>query len=65
MPHYAKFHLGLHCLGVSGTLTDSEEPNELLHMAAVHQGLHCLLRKKQTSRQEIHHFIEYFDWQTP
>ena len=27
-----------------GTLTNSEDPDEMLHNAAFHQGLHCFLR---------------------
>ena len=27
-----------------GTMTNSEDPNEMLHKAAFHQGLHCLLK---------------------
>ena len=32
-----------------GTLTNSEEPDEMQHNAAFHQGLHCLLGLKQPS----------------
>ena len=32
-----------------GTLTKSEDPDEMQHNAAFHQGLHCLLRLKQPS----------------
>ena len=28
------------------------------HRAVAHKGLHCFLRKKQSSRIEINHFIE-------
>ena len=38
-----------------GTLTKSEDPDEMQHYAAIHQGLHCLLRLKQSSWTEIHH----------
>ena len=38
-----------------GTLTNSEDPDEMQHHAAFHQDLHCLLRLKQLSRTEIHH----------
>ena len=30
-----------------GTLANSEDPDEMQHIAAFHQGLHCLLRLKQ------------------
>ena len=30
----------------TGTLANSEDPDEMPHYAAVHQGLHCLLRRK-------------------
>ena len=39
-----------------GTLTNSEDPDEMQHNAAFHQGLHCLLRLKQQT--EIHHNLE-------
>ena len=38
-----------------GTLTNSEDPDEMQHHAAFHQGLHCLLRLKRPSGTEIHH----------
>ena len=41
-----------------GTLTNSEEPDEMQHNAAFHQGLHCLLRRKQFSVTRIHHNLE-------
>ena len=41
-----------------GTLTNSEDPDEMQHNAAFHQGLHCLLRLKQPSGTEIHHYSE-------
>ena len=28
----------------TGTFTNSEDQDEMLHIAAFHQGLHCLLR---------------------
>ena len=37
-----------------GTLTNSEDPDEMQQNAAFHQGLHYLLRFKQPSGQEIH-----------
>ena len=36
-----------------GTLTNSEDPDEMQHNAAFHQCLHCLLRLKLTSDKEI------------
>ena len=41
-----------------GTLTNSEDTDEMPHKAPFHQGLHCLLRLKQSSGTDIHHFIE-------
>ena len=41
-----------------GTLTNSEDPDEMQHNAAFHQGLHCLLRLKQPSGAEIHLDLE-------
>ena len=41
-----------------GTLTNSEDPDEMQHNAAFHQGLHCLLGLKQPSVAEIHHNSE-------
>ena len=32
-----------------GTLTNSEDPDEMQHNAAFYQGLHCLPRVKQPS----------------
>ena len=32
-----------------GTLTNSEDPDEMQHNAAFHQGLHFLVRTKQHS----------------
>ena len=40
-----------------GTLTNSEDSDEMQHSAAFHQGLHCLLRLKQPSGTEIHHSL--------
>ena len=40
-----------------GTLANSEDPDEMQHIAAFHQGLHCLLKLKQPklpSGTEIH-----------
>ena len=36
-----------------GTLANSEDPEEMQHIAAFHQGLHCLLRLKRSSKKEI------------
>ena len=38
-----------------GTLANSEDPDEMQHIAAYYQGLHCLLGLKQPSWTEIHH----------
>ena len=46
---------------LTGTLANSEDPDEMPHEAAFHQGLHCLLRQKQSPEIEIHNFIEMFD----
>ena len=39
-------------------LANSEDPDEMQHLAAFHQGLHCLLRLKQPSGTEIHHYLK-------
>ena len=36
-----------------GTLTNSEDPDEMLPNAAFHQGLHCLLRQNPSAEKEI------------
>ena len=36
-----------------GTLTNSDDPDEMPHNGAFHQGLHCLLRQNQSSEKEI------------
>ena len=41
-----------------GTLSNSEDPDEMQHHAAFHQGLHCLLISKQPSGIEIYHNLE-------
>ena len=41
-------------LSVPGTLTSSEDLDEMQHIAAFHQGRHCLLGLKQSSGTEIH-----------
>ena len=38
-----------------GTLTNTEDPDEMQHDAAFHQGLHCLRRLKQPSVKERYH----------
>ena len=38
----------------TGSLENSEDPDEMQHHAAFHQVLHCLPRLKQTSGTEIH-----------
>ena len=40
------------------TLTNSEDPDEMQHIAAFHQDLHCLLRLKQPSGTEKHKNLE-------
>ena len=39
-----------------GTLTNSEDPDEMQHNAAFHQGLHYLLRQK-SMRKKIQFFF--------
>ena len=39
--HFSPFHLRYR---LTGTLTKSEDPDEMLHRAAFYQGLHCFLR---------------------
>ena len=39
---------------LKGTLINSEDPDEMPHIAAFHLGLHCLFRKKQSSGTQIH-----------
>ena len=34
------------------------QTDEMQHKEALLQGLHCVLRQKQSSGTEIHHFIE-------
>ena len=41
-----------------GTVTNSEDPQEIQHNAAFHQGLHYLLRFKQPSGTEMHHNLK-------
>ena len=43
---------------LSGTLANSEDPDEMQHHAAFHQVLHCLLRLKHPSGTEVHHNLE-------
>ena len=43
----------------TGTLANSDEPDEMPHIAAFHQGLHCLLGQNQSSEKEIKSFFEY------
>ena len=40
------------------TLTNSEDPDEMLHNAVFHQGLPCLLSKKQYLVKEIQFYLE-------
>ena len=41
---------------LTGTLTNSADPDEMLHNAAFHLGMHCLLRQNQSSKKEIQYF---------
>ena len=41
-----------------GTLTNSEDPDEMQHNTAFHQGLYCLLRFRHPSETEIYHNLE-------
>ena len=36
-----------------GTLTNSEDPDEMLHNVAFHQDLHCFQGKKKSSGIEL------------
>ena len=49
----------------TGTLANSEDPNEMQHNAAFHQRLHCLLRLKEPSRTEIPDNFDFFLSVTP
>ena len=42
----------------TGTLANSEDPDEMQPNAAFHQGLHYLPRLKQPSETEIHYNLE-------
>ena len=37
---------------ITGTLANSEDPDEMPHYAAFHQGLHCLLSQNQSLERE-------------
>ena len=41
---------------LTGTIANSEDPDEMQHNAAFHQGLHCLLRQNQSSEREMQYF---------
>ena len=41
-----------------GTLTNSEDPDEMPHNAAFHQGLHCLLRPNNLQRKKYNIFLK-------
>ena len=41
-----------------GTLTNSEDPDEMPHLAAFHQGLHCLLRQIDLLRKKYNICLE-------
>ena len=38
------------------TLAICEDPDEMLHNAALHQGLHCLLRQNRSSEKEKEYY---------
>ena len=40
-----------------GTMANSEDPDEMPHMAAFHQGLHGFLRQNRSSEKEIQHLF--------
>ena len=42
----------------TGTLANSEDPDEMPHKAAFHLSLHCLPKYQQSSGTEIYRFIE-------
>ena len=39
-------------------LANSEDPDEMLHNAALHQGLYCLVRQNWFSEKEIQFYLE-------
>ena len=41
---------------LTGTMANSEDPDEMPHKAAFHQGLHCLLKQIRSSEKEIQYF---------
>ena len=41
-----------------GTFANSKDPDKMQHNAAFHQGLRGLLRGKQPSGTEMHHYLE-------
>ena len=41
-----------------GTLSNSDNPDEIPHYAAFHQGLHSLRRQNQSSEKEIQYILE-------
>ena len=49
---------GLAPVPITGTLANSEDPDEMQHNAAFHLGLHCLLRLKQPSGTDINNKLE-------
>ena len=42
---------------LTGTLSNSEDPDEMLHNAAFHLGLHYLVRQSQSSKKEMQYFL--------
>ena len=42
-----------------GTLTNSEDPEEMQHNAAFHQDLHYLLWLKRSAGRKMHHNWEF------
>ena len=43
---------------LTGTMANSEDPDEMPHNMAFHQGLYCLQRQNQSSETEIQKFLE-------
>ena len=41
--YFSPYHFHSGCLS-TGTLANSEDPDEMPHNVAFHQGLHCMLR---------------------
>ena len=43
---------------IMGTLANSEDPDEMPHIAAVRQSLHCLLRQNLSPEKEIQYILK-------